>query len=229
MINKHHHQLSFILFFLFAVSSFPTPNHKTSFPTPLDVDANIDFSSYPDFIFLEPCLGSFFGGPAESGADNQVAINVQCLANSCLCTPENIEENLSHISSQVSEICTINVDEQIAQATSVLSGYCSIVTAGLTTTTLGGGWPKPTSKLPSKPKPTDQESYPLPDDLEPYLLPDDLKIEEPSGGEKRFGPVSFSAFLGIVITAVGIVIATIIGLCALCYQRDAQRWRNSRP
>ena len=136
------------------------PNHH-----PLDVDSNIDFSSYPDFPSLRPCLQNYFGGPGRQGTENQVAINVQCVANSCLCTPENIESNLPYITSQVRESYRVKVDDAIAQATSVLSAYCSMVTADLTTTTLGVGPSQPTST--SSPTPKDEET-PMED--EPYLL-----------------------------------------------------------
>lgn len=131
MMQSSLHQYIILLFLLPALA-FPTATSDDVIPQP---DDPIDFSAYPKFTSLRTCLRTLFGDPSGGGIDNQVAINVRCEANSCLCTPENIAANLPHISSQVSESCTNKKD--VAVATSVLSGYCSRITADLKTTTLG--------------------------------------------------------------------------------------------
>lgn len=223
----HNHYLHHLITLLLLVTSLalPTRNHETSTTSTLDVDANIDFSSYPTFTSLKPCLRSFFGGPRGGGADNQVAINVQCVANSCLCTPENIEENFLYFSSQLKEGCAkaTNLEERIRQATSVLSGYCSMVTAGVTTTTLGGGSSKPTSTtFPTREDDatTGEEPYPLPDD------PID-EDEQPSKRNSILG-VSKNAFIGICVSVFFGLVAMVIGLRSLYYARKAHQWREAR-
>ena len=102
MIYNRYLPQSITLLLLTTAYPLPIPDDESQAPPQLGVDANIDFAAYPDFQSLRPCLQNYFGGPGgRGGADNPVAINVQCMANSCLCTPENIEENLLHISSQV--------------------------------------------------------------------------------------------------------------------------------
>lgn len=217
-----------VLLHILAILALPTLDHEREFSPSLEADASIDFSSYPEFTSLKPCLRSFFGGPGGGGSDNQVATNVQCVANSCLCTPENIKENLPHISTQVEESCAkaTNVKERIGQATSVLSRYCSMVTAGVTTTTLGSDSSKTTSTTKPKPKPTSEEDEITNEEL--YPLSDDSVPKDRPAKEAIIGGLTKGHLIGIGVASFVGICGIAIGIRNLCYQRNAQHHREGR-
>lgn len=106
----------FLLALVFNAAAFP--QNDGSYGTDILPDQSISWRAYDGYFVLRPCLKSMFDG-------GQIAKNVDCTTNSCLCDKANLDSNMAILSSEVPKTCTDIRAVDIPHATSVLGGYCA--------------------------------------------------------------------------------------------------------
>ena len=121
--TSNYRSASILCLLTLILSAVGKPQDDGSYGSDIQTQAPIKWNEYNGYFNLRPCLKGMF----DKG---DIANNVDCSTNSCLCDKKNVKSNIAMLLTQVPATCTDIRAVDIPMATSVLTGYCGEMKGG---------------------------------------------------------------------------------------------------